>query len=203
MKTKHVELSAHEDLFRRACRIVDLKEEYPGYTGRERWLIVTEADETEVRLRWPEEADRYSPYLLMTERMAAPILDSARLERAWARRRKDHFEYSLDLMEQEEIARASAAYWQPSAEETYLTDQMGETMRRIADSLPEPRRRRFCKRFWEGKTLAEISAEEGVSISSVAESVRLARQSFIGSFRKAWPAGFTGCAEKEGGRRGN
>ena len=40
--TKKLTLAEQEELFAKDCKLINLKYEYSGYTGDERWAIITE-----------------------------------------------------------------------------------------------------------------------------------------------------------------
>ncbi len=40
--TKNNKLNNQEELFARDCKLINLKYEYDGYTGTEKWAIITE-----------------------------------------------------------------------------------------------------------------------------------------------------------------
>ena len=43
--TKNNKLNNQEELFTRDCKLINLKYEYDGYTGTEKWAVVTELTE--------------------------------------------------------------------------------------------------------------------------------------------------------------
>ena len=49
-------------------RILDLEKEYPGYTGTERWLIITDLEEAEFALKYPREHCLWEDAVIMSSR---------------------------------------------------------------------------------------------------------------------------------------
>ena len=43
--TKNNKLNNQEELFARDCKLMNLKYEYDGYTGTEKWAVITELTE--------------------------------------------------------------------------------------------------------------------------------------------------------------
>ena len=54
-----------KEQFMHECTILDPKKEYPGYTGKEKWIIATDLLETELDLKYSAILDAYKPYLLV------------------------------------------------------------------------------------------------------------------------------------------
>ena len=47
-------LEQQEELFANECKVINLKYEYEGYTGSERWAIITELAEEEIWVKYPD-----------------------------------------------------------------------------------------------------------------------------------------------------
>lgn len=45
---------SHEEQFSKDCTIIDLKYEYPNYTGQERYAIVSELTQVEIEANYTE-----------------------------------------------------------------------------------------------------------------------------------------------------
>ena len=48
--------------FRTDCRLVNMKQEYPGYTGKAKWMLVSSLPESEVMERYAEELRPYMAF---------------------------------------------------------------------------------------------------------------------------------------------
>ena len=59
--TNKLTLTEQEELFAKDCKLINLKYEYNGYTGDERWAIITELSVKELREKYPLVIERYSP----------------------------------------------------------------------------------------------------------------------------------------------
>ena len=51
--TKKLTLAEQEELFAKDCKLINLKYEYSGYTGDERWAIITELSVKELWEKYP------------------------------------------------------------------------------------------------------------------------------------------------------
>ena len=52
--TKNNKLNNQEELFARDCKLMNLKYEYDGYTGTEKWAVITELTEEELWDKYPD-----------------------------------------------------------------------------------------------------------------------------------------------------
>lgn len=52
-------LSAHDEQFKYDCKVINLSYEYPGYTGEEKWAIITDLTEEELRKKYEEIISSY------------------------------------------------------------------------------------------------------------------------------------------------
>ena len=56
-------LEQQELLFANDCKLINLRYEYHGYTGTEKWAIVTELAEEELWVKYPDVIRRYTPFI--------------------------------------------------------------------------------------------------------------------------------------------
>lgn len=59
-------LEQQELLFANDCKLINLRYEYHGYTGTEKWAIVTELAEEELWVKYPDVIRRYTPFILLS-----------------------------------------------------------------------------------------------------------------------------------------
>lgn len=72
---KKFTVSEQEELFTQDCKLINLRYEYSGFTGTEKWAIVTELSEEALWDKYPDIISRYMPFTLMS------ILRKLRLEK--------------------------------------------------------------------------------------------------------------------------
>ena len=51
------------EAFKRDCRVVNMKCEYPGYTGEIQWMVVSELSEDQIIATYPAEIKPYMPFI--------------------------------------------------------------------------------------------------------------------------------------------
>ena len=101
--TKNNKLNNQEELFARDCKLMNLKYEYDGYTGTEKWAVITELTEEELWDKYPDIISRYTPFVLLSMAQGKVIIDDNReTHRCEMRdaRHLDAFCYEDDLFEQ-------------------------------------------------------------------------------------------------------
>lgn len=79
-------LAEQEELFAKDCKLINLKYEYSGYTGDERWAIITELSVKELWGKYPLVIERYSPFVHLSIAQGEVIDDANRNEDKYAKR---------------------------------------------------------------------------------------------------------------------
>ena len=109
-------------------------------------------------------------YIEVSDEVAAVLRSDSRYEeRHYERRKRNKAQYSLDAGDGIENRIVE---FEPSAQE--LLDRKEQFCRlcRALNSLPAPQGRRIDAYLILGKTLREIAADEGVSVSAVSLSIK-------------------------------
>lgn len=84
--TNKLTLTEQEELFAKDCKLINLKYEYNGYTGDERWAIITELSVKELWEKYPLVIERYSPFVHLSIAQGEVIDDTNRNEDKYAKR---------------------------------------------------------------------------------------------------------------------
>lgn len=161
------------EAFKRDCRIVNMKREYPGYTGEILWLVVSRLSEQQIEEMYTAEIKLFSPYIYMTEEAFAPIIDYKSNDRKNELRAKkmDIYSYEDDIFE---------AYHPELIINPFEQEDWGELHEAIA-MLPEVQRRRIIKRYFDDMSVVQIAEEEGSTRQAVNKSITAALQ-FLKNF---------------------
>ncbi len=155
------------------CKAINLSYEYDGYTGEERYAIITALSETEMLDKYADILDYYAPYVLLTEEQGAAIIEHQNNE-AKHRMRNLRSGHAFDINDGEfEEHHPEFAVCEDIIEKIELQNQIRQLREAIA-TLPEVQKRRLVKYFFEGRTYKQIGAEEGVDYTSVRESIAVA-----------------------------
>ena len=95
-------LEEQEVLFAKDCKLINLRYEYRGYTGTEKWAIVTELAEEELWVKYPDVIRRYTPFILLSMAQGEVIDEGHKNDDKYIKRAKRTFDvygYEDDISE--------------------------------------------------------------------------------------------------------
>lgn len=160
-------LSALDEQFKYECKVINLSYEYPGYTGKEKWAIITDLTEKELIEKYDEIISSYKPFILLFSLFGSVRADYIRNEDKFSKRAKRSISI-FDFSEETEEHHTEIA--SNELEEEAISNEMAKQVQAAIAQLKPIQRERLIKYFFEGKTLLQIAAEEGKSYSTVYES---------------------------------
>ena len=182
-------LAEQEELFTSECKLINLQYEYSGYTGKERWAIITELSEEELFAKYPDVIKRYIPFVMLSVTQGEVIYESKRNDDKYEKRNKrtmDAYGYE-DEISQLFHKELIVPYIDPiEAEENTRLDEERKRqrnleivkVRKVLSMLPPIQKQRLLKHIIEGKSAREIAREEGTYHSSVTKSINAAIKNF-------------------------
>ena len=100
---KKLTVNEQEELFAQDCKLINLRYEYSGFTGMEKWAIVTELSEEALWDKYPDVISRYTPFILLSMAQGEVISESHRNNDKYEKRSKrtiDVYGYEDDIFEQ-------------------------------------------------------------------------------------------------------
>lgn len=182
-------LEQQELLFANDCKLINLRYEYHGYTGTEKWAIVTELAEEELWVKYPDVIRRYTPFIMLSMAQGEVIDESYRNNDKYEKRAKrtiDVYGYEDDISEQfhrELITPFVDPFEQ--AEEERIEEEKEQLrqleiakVRKVLEMLKPVQRERLIKAILLGMSSRKIAKEEGVYYSVVDKSIAAARKNF-------------------------
>ena len=152
------------EAFKRDCRIINMKMEYPGYTDEAQWLIVSDLTETQIIETYPAEIKPYTPFIHMTREMFEPIVESDNNNRTYRRRSVLHEElygYEDGIFERFHPELVTDPFDQPDWSELY-------TAIAKLSAIQQSRIRRWA---FEGMTFVEIAEQDGTTKQAIHDSI--------------------------------
>ena len=164
-------LTALDEQFKCDCKVINLSYEYPGYTGEEKWAIITDLTEEELIEKYEEIISSYRPFIVLSSMFGSVRADFIRNEDKFSKRAKRSisiFDFSEETEEHHPEIAAN------DLEEEAISNETAEQVRDAIAQLKPIQRERLIKYFFEGKSLLQIAAEEGKSYSTVYESYQAA-----------------------------
>ena len=171
-------LEQQELLFANDCKLINLRYEYHGYTGTEKWAIVTELAEEELWVKYPDVIRRYTPFILLSMAQGEVIDESYR--------NNDGYVYESDISQQfpRELSTPFVLPFE-QAEEERIEEEKEQLrqleiakVRKVLEMLKPVQRERMIKAILLGMSSRKIAKEEGVYYSVVDKSIAAARKNF-------------------------
>lgn len=182
-----------KDLFKKECKVINLRYEYEGYAGTEKWAVVSELSEKELFRKYPNEIRRYVPFVLLSVEHGKAIAEYNRNEDKFKKRRQNNESgYGFDELTESLHTEVSVPDFFAQQELCeYYNDREEEKMRLYAKavaSLSEKQYRYLKMRFLDGMDVVEIAEAEGVLRQAIHKHILMAKKKFEkifeGFFRK-------------------
>lgn len=182
-------LTEQEELFAKDCKLINLRYEYTNYTGKEKWAVVTELTEKELREKYPDIIKRYTPFVLLSMAQGEVINEADRNDDKYEKRAKrtlDVYGYEDDISEQfhrELITPFADPFEQAEEERLEIEREQLRRMeiakvRKVLAMMKPIQKERLCKVVLLGLSSRKIAKEEGVYYSVVDKSIAAARKNF-------------------------
>lgn len=182
-------LTEQEELFAKDCKLINLRYEYTNYTGKEKWAVVTELTEKELRKKYPDIIKRYTPFVLLSMAQGEVINESDRNDDKYEKRAKrtlDVYGYEDDISEQfhrELITPFADPFEQAEEEQLEIEKEQLRRMeiakvRKVLEMMKPIQKERLCKVVLLGLSSRKIAQEEGVNYSAVDKSIAAAIKNF-------------------------
>ena len=86
MTNNTINIEALAEEFKVECKVIKLGYEYPGYTGTEKYAIVTDLSYAQIMERYAPVAEHYCPFLLLSKAAGEVIADYKRNEDKFSKR---------------------------------------------------------------------------------------------------------------------
>ena len=172
---KQLSLAKQEELFTKECKVINLLYEYSGYTGQEKWAIITELTEKELQAKYPNVIHRYTPFILLSMAQGEVIKEYQNNE-AKERMRNLRFGCPFGIEDGDFEEHHPEILNYEDVIEKVIREDENARLKMAINVLTEIQKKRIVKYFFEGKTFQEIANEECVKLSSVEQSVYLAQK---------------------------
>ena len=182
-------LTEQEELFAKDCKLINLRYEYTNYTGKEKWAVVTELTEKELRKKYPDIIKRYTPFVLLSMAQGEVINEADRNDDKYEKRAKrtlDVYGYEDDISEQfhRELITPFADPFEQAEEERFEIEKEQlrrmeiAKVRKVLEMMKPIQKERLCKVVLMGLSSRKIAQEEGVNYSAVDKSIAAAIKNF-------------------------
>ena len=187
-------LDVLKEEFQSKCKVINLKYEYEGYTGEEKWAIISELTEKELFEKYPAIISRYIPFVLLSVEQGKAVYEFRRNESKFYKRslnNEDAFGYDDEL-----IGIFHSEVVVPDFVEQQMAEEYEEAryqlkmklLDKALSSLTEKQYKYLIAWYVTNKSAREIAKEEGVAHQVIDRHINAAvkkiRKVFLGFFRK-------------------
>lgn len=152
------------------CKVIELKYEYTGYTGNERYGVITALSEHELCCKYGCLLESYTPYIVLDLAFAEVRDDFRRNEQKFEKRSERGHLFGIDDEFDTHHPESATA----DCMETVLENEMNSELWMAIRRLNPIQRQRLIKRYFEGMSSRAIAEEEGVNYSAVDKSIAAA-----------------------------
>ena len=164
-------LTSNEKQFKKDCKIINLNYEYPGYTGQEKWGIITKLTEKEIVRKYPQQILNFEPYIILSPSYGILLADYIRNENKYhmrSSRNNNGFDFS-DHTEEHHLEISSH-----TLEDEFIEKEEILLIHDAISKLNPLQRERIIKYFFEKTNLRQIAIEECKAYATVYESYKTA-----------------------------
>lgn len=169
-KTKAVQ--ELKEQFMQECTILDTKKEYSGYTGKEKYFIVTSLSESKLKRKYEGIVELFAPYLVLNKSFIDARADFKRNEdkhKKRAKRTEDIYGYvdgETEIFHKELVV-------EELFEEFIISIQI-DSVYKAAEMLPQIQKERFFMYYIYGISKRRIAEMHHVSHTAVNSSLAAA-----------------------------
>ena len=164
-----------EELFAKDCKLINLKYEYTGYIGQEKWAIVSELSEQELFEKYPDEVKKYIPFVLLSVEQGKAIQAYNRNEDKYRKRQNnnsDAFGYDDGTTENMHSEVSVPDFIEQQEMDDYYDRRAEEKMRLFVTamaSLTEKQHKYLVMRYVDGISARDIAKADqcGVVVVSL------------------------------------
>lgn len=171
--------------FKKDCKVINLAYEYKGYTGKEKYAIITDLSEEELNLRYKDEIKRYRPFIILSRKMGLAIREFDRNDEKFRKRSARNESIFIACDEQDELVFSSLSVEddqtikEAESEELENKQRIREVCTKALDALTPKQRYYFVLHFVEGKSIRKIAHEVGIHRNTVLKNCLRARARYI------------------------
>ena len=172
--------------FYKECEVIKLEDEYDGYTGKERYAIITDLTRKELSARYGDLLKKFKPYVILTSEMGLAIKELNQNEDKFERRyvRGDIY---IDCSDRDEatIQALSVDDEQTLAEKAKDIEIFNDVCEMALSALTPKQRIHWKLHFIHGQSFKEIARKEGKSTPTIVISCNAAKDSIIKALLEA------------------
>lgn len=165
------------------CKVISLVAEYEGYTGKERYAIITDLTEDELNARYSKRINRFRPFIILTKEMGEVITEHTNCEKKHDMRiaRGDIYLHDIDDYELIHLS-LFVDDDQTIRERNHAARKERQRINRISRkalmTLTPKQRDYLYRHYILNMTIRDIAAEDGLNRNTVWEIFSSGRKKY-------------------------
>ena len=166
--TINIDIDTLTEDFKAHCKVIKLGYEYPGYTGFEKYAIVTDLSYAQIMERYAPVAEHYCPFLLLSKAAGEIIADFKRNEDKFSKRmqKDDNYGFEDGVTEQYH----DEAFTVDFTEVLFQNDTQEQFLRVAFSLLSALQKKRVIAHLFNGRSFTQIARSEGKDRKTIYES---------------------------------
>ena len=171
--------------FKDVCKIIKLDAEYKGYTGTEKYALVTGLTLTELEAQYPNEIQHYKPFLILTPEMGEAIREYHRNNEKFAKReaRDESVFITCSEAEESQIQALSVedaqTILQADSDDVEESQRIYQLSSKALKTLTPLQREYLIRHFINGESIRAIAEQTGTRKNNVLKTYRRGLKKYI------------------------
>lgn len=161
-----------EAAFVKDCKVINLKYEYPGFSEKTQWAIVSALTESEINRKYADFIEKYTSYIVLTPEQGQTI-------HKFKQNEHKHEMRSKLFQDQYNATDELSGFFHPEMTVDDVFEKVSlsiwsEELRIAIVQLTPTQQRRVYEYYFQGKTMREIAEDEGVGFTKIQKSISAA-----------------------------
>ena len=181
MAQKNVTVGSFKD----ECKVINLAAEYDGYTGAEKYALVTALSLDELEARYSKEIQRYKPFLILTPEMGEAIREYHRNNEKFAKREAREESVFITCSEAEEAqiqalsVEDAQTILQAESDDVEESQRIYQLSSKALKTLTPLQREYLIRHFINGESIRAIAEQTGTRKNNVLKTYRRGLKKYI------------------------
>ncbi|MEE1138731.1 MAG: sigma-70 family RNA polymerase sigma factor [Acutalibacteraceae bacterium] len=155
-------------------KVINLKYEYPGYKGNVCWAIVSELTEEELLAKYPNEMNKYLPFICLSLSQGKILEEGTKYENK-CKMRTIRYHHGFDITD-DDFENYHHELIGNDIEDEMIRREDAKIIQNALNSLKQTQKERLYKHFFCQMSYVEIAEDEGVSYTAVRLSIEKAKK---------------------------
>lgn len=174
-----------ERTFKDDCKVIKLEAEYAGYTGDEKYAVITDLSSDELEALYSKELNRFRPYIILTREMGEVIREYHRNNEKFAKREARNMSVFITCSETEEAqiqalsVEDAQTILQAESDDVEESQRIYQLSSKALKTLTPLQREYLIRHFINGESIRAIAEQTGTRKNNVLKTYRRGLKKYI------------------------